>query len=80
MFGCFDVQSPDGSNPQLQHTAIDKAFVEYKKAYTAQGLIGLLRPPHLHIAPPLIISEDELLEGFDKNDKALYTLDEALGF
>ena len=80
MFGCFDVHSPDGANPQLQHTAIDKAFVEYKKAYTAQGLIGLLRPPHLHIAPPLIISEDELLDGFDKNDKALYTLDEALGF
>lgn len=31
MFGCFDAQSPDGSNPQLQHTAVDKAFVEYKK-------------------------------------------------
>jgi len=80
MFGCFDVMAPDGSNPQLQHTAIDKAFVEYKKAYTANGLIGLLRPPHLHIAPPLIISEEELLDGFDRNDKALYVLDEALGF
>lgn len=31
MFGCFDAHTPDGSNPQLQHTAIDKAFVEYKK-------------------------------------------------
>jgi adenosylmethionine-8-amino-7-oxononanoate aminotransferase len=31
MFGCFDVHNPDGSNPQLQHTAVDKAFVEYKK-------------------------------------------------
>jgi taurine--2-oxoglutarate transaminase len=31
MFGCFDAQLPDGSNPQLQHTAVDKAFVEYKK-------------------------------------------------
>ena len=80
MFGCFDVMLPDGSNPQLQHTAIDKAFVEYKKAYTANGLIGLLRPPHLHIAPPLVISEEELLDGFDRQDKSLYALDEALGF
>lgn len=31
MFGCFDAHLPDGSNPQLQHTPVDKAFVEYKK-------------------------------------------------
>jgi len=80
MFGCFDAHNPDGSNPQLQHTAVDKAFVEYKKAYAANGLIGLLRPPHLHVAPPLVITEEELLDGFDRQDKALYTLDEALGF
>ena len=80
MFGCFDIQLPNGENPQLQHTAIDKAFVEYKKAYTGNGLIGLLRQPHLHVAPPLIISEEELLDGFERNDKALYVLDEALGF
>jgi adenosylmethionine-8-amino-7-oxononanoate aminotransferase len=80
LFGCFDTHSPDGSNPQLQHTAVDKAFVEYKKAYTANGLMGLLRPPHLHVAPPLVITEDELLDGFERQDKALYTLDEALGF
>jgi adenosylmethionine-8-amino-7-oxononanoate aminotransferase len=80
MFGCFDAHLPDGSNPQLQHTAVDKAFVEYKKAYTENGLLGLLRPPHLHIAPPLVITEEELLDGFDKQDRALDTLDEALGF
>ncbi|GAX24828.1 hypothetical protein FisN_6Hh403 [Fistulifera solaris] len=80
LFGCFDVANPDGSNPQLQHTAIDKAFVEYKKAYTANGLIGLMRPPHLHVAPPLVITEDELLDGFERQDKALYVLDDALGY
>ncbi len=31
LFGCFDVMAKDGSNPQLQHHAIDKAFVAYKK-------------------------------------------------
>ena len=34
MFGCFDTHLPDGSNPQLQHTAIDQAYVAYKKVRT----------------------------------------------
>lgn len=80
MFGCFDVHGPNGENPQLQHTAIDKAFVEYKKAFTENGLIGLIRPPHLHVAPPLIITEEELMDGFDRMDRALYNLDDAMGF
>jgi taurine--2-oxoglutarate transaminase len=80
MFGCFDVHSPDGSNPQLQHEAINEAFVGYKKAYSENGLIGLLRPPHLHVAPPLVISEEDLMDGFERQDKALYALDEGLGF
>jgi adenosylmethionine-8-amino-7-oxononanoate aminotransferase len=80
LFGCFDVHTPEGKNPQLQHTAIDSAFVKYKKAYTDNRLIGLLRPPHLHVAPPLIISEDELMDGFERQDRALYALDDALGY
>jgi adenosylmethionine-8-amino-7-oxononanoate aminotransferase len=39
MFGCFDAQRPDGSNPQLQHTAVDKAFVEYKKVRVSRFLV-----------------------------------------
>ena len=50
------------------------------QAYTAEGLIGIMRPPHLHIAPPLVITEEELMDGFDRQDMALYALDEALGF
>jgi len=50
------------------------------KAMHDNGLIGLVRPPHMHIAPPLNISEEELLDGFERMDKALYTLDEELGF
>jgi taurine--2-oxoglutarate transaminase len=40
MFGCFDAQLPDGSSPQLQHTAVSKAFVEYKK-------VGMLLINHM---------------------------------
>lgn len=80
MFGCFDVQLPNGSNPQLHHEALNEAFVKYKKAYSDNGLIGLMRPPQLHVAPPLVISKEELLDGFDRQDRALDVLDEALGF
>ena len=31
MFGCFDTHLPDGGNPQLQHEALEKSFVIYKK-------------------------------------------------
>jgi len=31
LFGCFDTHFPDGKNPQLQHEALDQAFVQYKK-------------------------------------------------
>jgi adenosylmethionine-8-amino-7-oxononanoate aminotransferase len=54
--------------------------LRFSQAYTQNGLIGLLRPPHMHVAPPLIITEEELLDGFERQDKALDALDEALGF
>jgi taurine---2-oxoglutarate transaminase len=80
MFGCFDAHLPNGENPQLQHTAVHEAFVKYRMAYTENGLMGLLRAPHLHVAPPLTITKDELLDGFDRQDRALHVLDQCLGY
>jgi len=80
MFGCLDVQETDGSNPKIQHMPATEAFNKYKKAFRANGLVGLHRYPHIHCAPPLCITEDELIDGFNRLDEALYTLDEALGF
>jgi taurine--2-oxoglutarate transaminase len=80
LFGCFDVQEPNGANPKLQHEAAHEAFHKYKKAYTENGLVGLHRYPHIHCAPPLIISEHELIDGFQRLDRALHVLDEALGY
>ena len=42
--------------------------------------MGLLRPPLLHVAPPLSITEDELIDGFERQNEALYALDDALGY
>lgn len=80
LFGCFDVQDIAGANPKLQHEAAHEAFNAYKNAYADQGLVGLHRYPHVHCAPPLVITETELKDGFDRLDRALSVLDDALGF
>lgn len=80
LFGCLDVQDINGKNPKLQHEAAHDAFFEYKKEFIRQGLVGLHRYPHIHCAPPLSITEDELIDGFERLDRALDVLDEALGF
>jgi taurine---2-oxoglutarate transaminase len=80
LFGCFDVQDITGSVPKLQHEPAHEAFFKYKKAYADNGLVGLHRYPHIHCAPPLIISQEELLDGFDRLERAITVLDDALGF
>merc|ERR1711935_799260 len=57
-FGCLDllnakgepIQHLDGSN-----CAKPDAIMELKQALLANGIYGLLRPPLLHCAPPLVI-------------------------
>lgn len=80
LFGCFDVMDIGGANPKLQHEQAHDAFNKYKEAYTENGLVGLHRYPHIHCAPPLIISKTELIDGFQRLDRALSVLDDALGF
>eukprot|EP00594_Rhizosolenia_setigera_P009074 CAMPEP_0178956132 /NCGR_PEP_ID=MMETSP0789-20121207/10040_1 /TAXON_ID=3005 /ORGANISM="Rhizosolenia setigera, Strain CCMP 1694" /LENGTH=507 /DNA_ID=CAMNT_0020637939 /DNA_START=170 /DNA_END=1693 /DNA_ORIENTATION=+ len=80
IFGCLDIQEVDGSNPKLQHVAPHEAFLKYKKAFNDNGLVGLHRYPHIHCAPPLNITEAELIDGFNRLDNALDVLDAALGY
>mmetsp|Transcript_25173 Transcript_25173/g.55198 ORF Transcript_25173/g.55198 Transcript_25173/m.55198 type:complete len:515 (+) Transcript_25173:191-1735(+) len=80
LFGCLDVQDVNGKNPKLQHEAPHEAFFKYKKAFKDEGLVGLHRYPHIHCAPPLTITEEELIDGFERLDRALNVLDEALGY
>jgi taurine---2-oxoglutarate transaminase len=80
LFGCFDVQDISGGNPKLQHETAHDAFLKYKKAFNDNGLVGLQRYPHIHCAPPLIITESEMMDGFDRLDRAISVLDAALGF
>ena len=49
-------------------TADNAAF---KKALRDKGVLGLLRLPLMHIAPPLVITEEELRDGFARVGKVL---------
>lgn len=80
LFGCFDVHDKDGRNPKIQHEAAHEAFKKYKQAFNENGLVGIHRYPHIHSAPPLCITEAELLDGFERLDNTLDVLDESLGY
>jgi adenosylmethionine-8-amino-7-oxononanoate aminotransferase len=73
LFGCVDLREPSGRNLD-PNNPLDNDF---RKAMTANGLIGLFRPPLLHATPPLIITEDELRDGFRRVSKSLQVFDAA---
>jgi len=43
-----------------------------------EGLIGFVRPPQVHCAPPFVITEAELRDGFARLDRALAVLESEL--
>jgi len=75
LFGCLDLVGADGNNVQAYQEPQPPRVQAFRKAMFENGLWGLFRPPLLHCAPPLIISEEELRYGFARLDKALDTLD-----
>jgi len=80
LFGCYDIKETNGSNPKLQHDAAPLAFLKYKQSFMENGLAGIHRFPHIHVAPPLNITEEELLDGFIRHNKAISSLNDALGY
>jgi len=74
-FGCLDLMDPSTGERVMQlGEPMPQNMQAFKKAFNAEGLIGFLRPPQVHCAPPLIISESELRDGFERLDRALSTL------
>ena len=55
---------------------LDELSCHKRKAMREEGVYGLLRPPFVHCAPPLVINEEELRDGFARVDRALDVLDE----
>jgi adenosylmethionine-8-amino-7-oxononanoate aminotransferase len=76
-FGCLDLQNPNTGEMIMQlGKPLPPSMVKFKKAFLDEGLIGFLRPPQVHCAPALIISEAELRDGFARLDRALAVLND----
>jgi len=80
LYGALDIATPDGQQPHATHEARTTATTRYFDSFRENGLLGLFRAPIIHIAPPLIINEEEIQEGFARQHRALDVLDEELGF
>ncbi|CAJ1451409.1 unnamed protein product [Effrenium voratum] len=77
LFGCLDLQSPNGHFVQKLGAPSPPEVQLLRKAMREKGLFALFRPPLLHCSPPLIIEEDQLREGFSMLTEALEVMDNA---
>lgn len=75
LFGCLDLVREDGKMAQRYQDPNPSKVAALRKAMLDEGLMGLFRPPLLHCAPPLVVSESELRDGFARLDRALVTMD-----
>mmetsp|Transcript_74059 Transcript_74059/g.176348 ORF Transcript_74059/g.176348 Transcript_74059/m.176348 type:complete len:560 (-) Transcript_74059:298-1977(-) len=75
LMGCLDLVGPDGNMVQEYQDPNPPNVVKFREAMRKCGLLGLFRPPLLHCAPPLVITEGELVDGFERLDTALSILD-----
>ena len=80
LFGCLDLQGVDGKYMQPLSGPPHAAVKPFRRALLDEGVYGLVRPPLLHSAPPLVIDEPTLRDGFARVDRALSVLDKELGF
>lgn len=76
MFGCFDLVDKNGQPIQKSVSApIPEKVQKFKAKLLENGIFTWVRSPVFHLAPPLIIKENELNLAFDKIDDALKVLD-----
>jgi adenosylmethionine-8-amino-7-oxononanoate aminotransferase len=77
LFGCLDLQQPDGKMIQPLSGPSPPHVTEFRQTLREHGLMSLFRPPLLHCCPPLVIKESELRDGFQRLSAALTKLDES---
>ena len=71
LFGCVDTVDPSGRLSQPLGFAMTPANAAFKRALLDEGIYGFIRLPLLHVAPPLVIDEAELRDGFDRVGRAM---------
>jgi len=79
-FGCFDLIDPRTGEPVQNFDGSNctnpDAVAAFRAALLANGLYGFVRPPMFHCAPALVITPEELRDGFRRADRALQVFDE----
>ena len=76
LFGAFDIVGKDGQLIMKNFSdPAPESVHNFKKKLFENGIQTWVRSPVLHIAPPLIITETELNDMFDRLDDALKALD-----
>merc|ERR1719237_793380 len=78
LFGCIDLQRRDGRAIQQLGSDPSPNMKLFKRALLDSGIMSLFRPPLLHCCPPLVITETELRDGFQRLSDALTVLDAAV--
>jgi taurine--2-oxoglutarate transaminase len=78
LFGCLDLQGKDGRAIQPLGMPFTPAVQTLKQALVRNGIMGMFRPPLLHCTPPLVITEPELRDGFQRVSRSLAELDAVL--
>jgi taurine--2-oxoglutarate transaminase len=74
-FGAVDLKDPRTNTPiQLfsgANCSHPEAVATFKASLLEHGMFGFVRPPIFHCAPPLVITPEEMKEGFRRAEKAL---------
>merc|ERR1712232_803718 len=78
-FGCLDLLDPRTGAPiqefSGQNCSHPEAVATFRAKLRENGLVGFVRPPKFHCAPPLVITPEELKEGFARAERALEAYD-----
>jgi len=76
LFAAFDLVGKDGQLIQRMFQDPNPPVIgEFKKKLLQNGIFAWVRPPIMHLAPPLIITEEELNDAISRIDDALKVLD-----
>lgn len=80
-FGCLDLLDPRTGHPIQEFSGANcsntDAVNTFKAKLRENGLVGFVRPPKFHCAPPLIIEPDQLKDGFARAERALEAYDKS---
>jgi len=78
-FGAIDLLDPRTGLPVQDFAgktcSHPEAVLTLRKTLRANGIHGMIRPPRLHCAPPLVNTVDELKDGFLQVEKAIDAYD-----